>query len=145
MAIQSFDLLLSKTLQEIASSVHFLLNVSLVTLQCHPSHKTICLRATRKLGWKARQTWLENISRRKLYSRKGLICLKAQNGGTPIFRIIFTVENCSQFRFHFPAIIFITFNNQAIVDSKANFVAWKVRCILFPKRVLFKLYSFPLN
>ena len=32
MAIQSFDLLLSKTLQEIASSVHFLLNVSLVTL-----------------------------------------------------------------------------------------------------------------
>ena len=84
-AVQSFDLLLSKTLQEIASSVHFLLNVSLVTLQCHPSHKTICLRATRKLGWKARQTWLENISRRKLYSRKGLISLKVQNGTSCVY------------------------------------------------------------
>ena len=131
MAIQSFDLLLSKTLQEIASSVHFLLSVSLVTLQCHPSHKMICLRATRRLGWKARQTWLENISRRKLYSRKGLICLKAQNGGTPIFRIIFTVKNCYQFRFHFPAIIFITFNNQAIVDSKANLSLEKLDAYYF--------------
>ena len=46
--------------------------------------------------------------------------------------MIFTVENCSQFRFHFSAIILVTFNNQTIVDSKTNFVAWIVRCILFP-------------
>ena len=42
---------------------------------------------------------------------------------TSIFRMIFTVENCSQFRFHFLASILITFNNQTIVDSKTNFVA----------------------
>ena len=59
--------------------------------------------------------------------------------------MIFTVENCSQFRFHFPAIILITFNNQTIVDSKTNCIARKVRCVLFPKRVYYKLYSFPLN
>ena len=59
--------------------------------------------------------------------------------------MIFTVENCSQFRFHFPAIILITFNNQTIVDFKTNFVARKVRCVLFPKRVLYKLYGFSLN
>ena len=67
------------------------------------------------------------------------------SGKEHIFRMIFTVENCAQFRFHFPAIIFITFNNQTIVDSKTNFLAWKVRCVLFPKRVLFKFYSFPLK
>lgn len=59
--------------------------------------------------------------------------------------MIFTVENCSQFRFHFPAIILITFNNQTIVDSKTNFVARKVRCVLFPKRVLYKLKTTSLD
>ena len=67
------------------------------------------------------------------------------SGKEHIFRMIFTVENCAQFRFYFPAIILITFDNQTIVDSKTNFLAWKVRCVLFPKRVLFKLYSFPLK
>ena len=73
-------LLLSKTaLQEVAGSFHFFLVVSVEALLCHPSHEMICLRATRELGWKAKDTWPKNILRPWLYSRKGLISLGAQN------------------------------------------------------------------
>ena len=42
---------------------YFFLVVSFVTLQNHPSFKIIFLPATRKFGYKARQTWPGNISR----------------------------------------------------------------------------------
>ena len=123
-------LLVSKTLQEVEVSFYFVLIVYFVMLKCHLSHEMIWLRATRKLGKKARQTWPESISRPKLYSRKGLY-----------LEWYLPLKIASSSVFDFPVIIVITFGNKTIVASKVNIVAWKNRCSLFPNRVLLSLYG----
>ena len=60
-AVKFFSLL-SKTFKKLEAFL-FLSLCTFVTLQNHPSFKIIFLPATRKLGYKARQTWPGNVLR----------------------------------------------------------------------------------